>query len=65
MNYGTAYNYITEYKKKNVETECTKEYERIQAIITSIVSLNDHRKKVNANFENRREIMFNFSIRAR
>lgn len=63
-DYGMAYyNYISEYKKKAINTECSQEYEKLQNIMDSILAINDYRVTMNSNFEKRRQIMYDSKMK--
>ena len=62
-DYGMAYyNYVSEYKNKPLNTEISKEYDELQTLVNVVMIANEHRKKINANFDRRREIMYAFDL---
>ena len=56
------YNFLSEYKNKPLDTELSKQYEDLQPIISTIMTTNEYRKKMNANYQRRREILYNHNV---
>ena len=65
-DYGVAYyKFISEYKNKPLSTELAREYEELEGEIKIIRAADEHRRKINANFDSRRQIMYNFKVAVR
>lgn len=54
-DYGIAYyNYISEYNKTEVKTPVTEKYSEIKILLSTLLSINEYRMKINDNFDKRR-----------